>query len=371
MVHHRDGPTGGPKINEEVGMLKAWEDSELEYWDSCLNISGLFDYDAGTKPQNMVQAILDRVEEYKAVQPSVWLHLQPIKEVVREAHELYMRWQDTAKRRPRWGVPFSVKESINIAEIPTTTGCPLLAFTSTDSAPLATGMTGCQSPYGTLHSTFGKSHVVGGSSSGSAVTTIDAFAKLPSQIRTVRKTFRRLRLHFGFAPERALESCSSAFWEKFYQVVKEIAKAGGNQVDIDWKSFEAANALYNSTFVLERLTMFPDRWYVKNKQFSHPVIRQDLEGAVARQSTYTAVNVFKDLRKQAGYKCAVERTLNTGEIARGSMGEGDGEIILILVPTTPFHATIEEVENDPVAINNRRGIFTYFANVLDLVGDSH
>jgi Asp-tRNA(Asn)/Glu-tRNA(Gln) amidotransferase A subunit family amidase len=40
----------------------------------------------------------------------------------------------------------------------------------TNMEQLATGMTGCRSPYGTLHSTFSKAHIVGGSSSGSAVS---------------------------------------------------------------------------------------------------------------------------------------------------------------------------------------------------------
>ena len=40
----------------------------------------------------------------------------------------------------------------------------------TNMEQLATGMTGCRSPYGTLHSTWSKEHIVGGSSSGSAVS---------------------------------------------------------------------------------------------------------------------------------------------------------------------------------------------------------
>ncbi|PBP16170.1 glutamyl-tRNA(Gln) amidotransferase subunit A [Diplocarpon rosae] len=98
IVHPGDGPTGGPNVYEKVGMQKIWEDSELDYWGYSLNVS--------------------------------------ILEFWRKAHELYVRWPDTANRPRRRGVPFSVKESINIAEIPTTTGCPPLAFTPTDSTPV-------------------------------------------------------------------------------------------------------------------------------------------------------------------------------------------------------------------------------------------
>lgn len=148
------------------------------------------DYDAGISPSMVVQAIYERIEAYKAVQPSVWIHLRPRQEVMRAATELSTCWPDPESRPPLWGIPFSVKDSIDIAGIPTTGACPPLAFTPSTSATvyqrcidagalfigktnmeqLATGMTGCRSPFGTLHSTFSKSYVVGGSSSGSAVT---------------------------------------------------------------------------------------------------------------------------------------------------------------------------------------------------------
>lgn len=130
-------PDDGPDIYEEVGMLKTWDDSELDYWDSSLNISSLLeDYEAGIKPQQVIQAVFDRIDAYLKIQLSVWLHLQPIGEVMRAANELYIRWPDPESRPPLWGVPFSVKDSINIAGIPTTTGCPALAFTPTSSAPV-------------------------------------------------------------------------------------------------------------------------------------------------------------------------------------------------------------------------------------------
>jgi Asp-tRNA(Asn)/Glu-tRNA(Gln) amidotransferase A subunit family amidase len=40
----------------------------------------------------------------------------------------------------------------------------------------------------------------------------------------------------------------------------------------------------------------------------------------------------------------------------------------MVVPTAPFHPTIEEVAQDPVGINGRMGVFAHSANALDLVG---
>ncbi|KAH7330225.1 amidase signature domain-containing protein [Rhexocercosporidium sp. MPI-PUGE-AT-0058] len=465
MVLPGNNPDGGPNIYEEVGMLKTPEDSDMDHWDSSLNISSLLlDYEAGIKPQHVVQAVYDRIEAYNAVQPSVWIHLQPLGEVLRAANELHTKWPDVNNRPPLWGVPFSVKDSINIANIPTTTGCPALTFTPTVSAPvyqhcidagalfigktnmeqLATGMTGCRSAYGTLHSTFSKSHIVGGSSSGSAVTVSeglvsfslgsdtagsirvpalfnglvgfkptkgtvsargvspaclhqdcvsflttniadaervwdvckgfdkgDFFAKLPSQVRdppqaqNPTQPTRHLRFRFGVPPPSALELCSPIYRKQFSKAITAIQKHGGRLVELDWAPFHAANELlYNSSFVLERMTIFPDGWFEANKQLLHPVTRDVFESVADRAKTTSAVDVFRDFHKQAEYVRRVQGILTLEE----EVESGVDEITVLVVPTTPFHPTIEEVDADPVAINGRLGAFAHFGNVLDLVG---
>ncbi|CZR60850.1 probable DUR1,2-urea amidolyase [Phialocephala subalpina] len=452
-------PDGGPIIYEEVGMLKTWDETDMgatDHWDSSLNITSLLlDYEAGIKPQQVIRAIYDRIDAYKIVQPSVWLHLQPLGEVLRAANELHTRWPNPDERPPLWGIPFSVKDSIDIAGIPTTVGCPALSFVPEASAPvyqhcidagglfigktnmeqLATGMTGCRSPYGTLHSTFSKQHIVGGSSSGSAATVSeglvsfslgsdtagsirvpalfngivgfkptkgtvsargvapaclhqdcvsflaaniedaekvwnvckgfdkwDVFAKLPSQLLSSNSN-RQLRFRFGIPPAEALEACSPIYRKQFSQVVEAMSKTGGILVSLNWQPFAAANELlYNSSFVLERLTILPEGWFEKNKQLLHPVTRQVFEGALARNSS--AVDLFKDLHRQAEYKRAVEDVLRLDR----EVEDGVDELTVMVVPTTPFHPTIEEVSKDPLGINGQLGAFAHFANVLDLVG---
>ncbi len=91
---------------------------------------------------------------------------------------------------PLYGVPFAVKDNIDLAHIPTTAGCPEYAYTPTQSAflvqqliaagavPLgkanldqfATGLNGTRSPYGACRNAFNPDFVSGGSSSGSAVS---------------------------------------------------------------------------------------------------------------------------------------------------------------------------------------------------------
>ncbi len=91
---------------------------------------------------------------------------------------------------PLYGVPFAIKDNIDLAHVPTTAGCPEYAYTPTQSAflvqqliaagavPLgkanldqfATGLNGTRSPYGACRNAFNPEFVSGGSSSGSAVS---------------------------------------------------------------------------------------------------------------------------------------------------------------------------------------------------------
>jgi allophanate hydrolase len=92
---------------------------------------------------------------------------------------------------PLYGVPFAIKDNIDLAGIPTTAACPDFAYTPTDSAavisvliaagavPLgktnldqfATGLVGTRSPYGEGKNSFNTDYISGGSSAGSAIAT--------------------------------------------------------------------------------------------------------------------------------------------------------------------------------------------------------
>ena len=117
---------------------------------------------------------------------ALWITRRPDAEILAEAAALEAEGQ---RGRRFWGVPFAVKDNIDVAGLPTTAGCPDFAYTPTDSAAVvqrlvaaggvvmgktnldqfATGLVGVRSPYGVPRHVFDAALVPGGSSSGSAV----------------------------------------------------------------------------------------------------------------------------------------------------------------------------------------------------------
>jgi len=95
-----------------------------------------------------------------------------------------------AKNLPLYGIPFSVKDNIDVAGFETTAACPDFAYTPRTSAVIvakaeaagaicigktnldqfATGLVGVRSPYGIPTNPFNADYIPGGSSSGAGVS---------------------------------------------------------------------------------------------------------------------------------------------------------------------------------------------------------
>jgi allophanate hydrolase len=120
--------------------------------------------------------------------PAVFISLLDPAELRRSADRLLQTIPDPALF-PLWGVPFAVKDNIDVAGLDTTAACPAFAYRAEKDAMVvarlkaagalivgktnldqfATGLNGTRSPYGTPRSVFNESYISGGSSSGSAV----------------------------------------------------------------------------------------------------------------------------------------------------------------------------------------------------------
>ncbi len=151
-----------------------------------LNIKALHQaYSSGElTPQTMVEQIIVRAaffEDYNIwiTAPSLdWI--QPFIDALADKDP---------NECPLWGVPFTIKDNIDLAGVTTTAGCPEFAYMPEKTAfavqglidagaipvgkanldQFATGLNGTRSPYGACHNSFDFDYVSGGSSAGSAV----------------------------------------------------------------------------------------------------------------------------------------------------------------------------------------------------------
>ncbi|MEI7189510.1 allophanate hydrolase [Dickeya dianthicola] len=96
--------------------------------------------------------------------------------------------QPDAQRLPLYGIPFAVKDNVDVAGWPTSAACPAFTYTAAQDATVvarlkaagaivlgktnldqfATGLVGTRSPFGAVPNSFNSEYVSGGSSSGSA-----------------------------------------------------------------------------------------------------------------------------------------------------------------------------------------------------------
>jgi allophanate hydrolase len=131
---------------------------------------------------------LERVAAYEAIQPEVWIARLSPAQVLAQARDVDRRVA-AGETLPLAGVPFAVKDNLDVAGLPTTAGCPAFAYVPARSATVverllaagavligktnldqfATGLVGSRSPYGACRSVYNRDYVSGGSSSGSAV----------------------------------------------------------------------------------------------------------------------------------------------------------------------------------------------------------
>ncbi len=135
-------------------------------------------------PRKVLSDIHQRSKLY--VDHNIWIHLLNTEEL--EFYLLGLESKD--KTSPLWGIPFAIKDNIDLAGIPTTAACPEFAYTPESSARVvqqlinagaipvgktnldqfATGLNGTRSPYGACKNSFNPDYVSGGSSAGSAVS---------------------------------------------------------------------------------------------------------------------------------------------------------------------------------------------------------
>ncbi|KQO83924.1 allophanate hydrolase [Rhizobium sp. Leaf262] len=150
-------------------------------------------YAGELSPLDLVEEVLSRIAA--SDDPAIFISKTPADELRSAARDLMARAPEP-NSLPLWGVPFAVKDNIDVAGLPTTAGCPAFAYQQGEDASVvrrlraagalvigktnldqfATGLNGTRSPHGAPRSVFDADYISGGSSSGSAVAVASGLA---------------------------------------------------------------------------------------------------------------------------------------------------------------------------------------------------
>jgi allophanate hydrolase len=142
-------------------------------------------------PTQVVEEALERAD--RGVERHVWISRRGREDLLQQARSIEERSIDEL---PLYGIPFVIKDNIDLADVVTTAGCPAYSYTPGRSAGVvqrlldagaialgktnldqfATGLVGARSPYGACRNSFHPDFISGGSSSGSAVAVATGLA---------------------------------------------------------------------------------------------------------------------------------------------------------------------------------------------------
>ncbi|ARI75671.1 allophanate hydrolase [Halobacillus mangrovi] len=135
-------------------------------------------------PREVINEIIDRSKKEESM--NIWITPPSMERI--EYYLERLSFIDPAEA-PLWGIPFAIKDNIDLKDVPTTAGCKDYAYIPKEHATVvdrliragaipvgkanldqfATGLVGTRSPYGETYNAIREEMISGGSSSGSAV----------------------------------------------------------------------------------------------------------------------------------------------------------------------------------------------------------
>lgn len=144
-------------------------------------------YAAARDPADVLREVYGRIDAFG--QSQAWISRLPLDDALQMLGEAVAR-KAKGEDLPLFGIPFAVKDNIDVAGLSTTAACPEFAYRperhafvvqkliaagaipvgKTNLDQFATGINGTRSPFGIPTCVFDDRYISGGSSSGSAVT---------------------------------------------------------------------------------------------------------------------------------------------------------------------------------------------------------
>jgi allophanate hydrolase len=368
-------------------------------------------------------------EVYKKIVPAPeWIFIVPKEQALRRAEALES--SPDSMKLPLCGVPFAVKDNIDVAGMPTTAGCPAFAYTPEKSAVVverllaagailigktnmdqfATGLVGVRSPYGVCLSVFNPAYISGGSSAGSAVAVakgLVAFSlgtdtagsgRVPASFNNIvgtKPTVGAISIE-GVVPACKTLDCVSIFAANPEDAlaVLNVARAGYRETAAPWVGGEFRFGVPAA----DQLEFFGDT--AAADLYEKAVAEMEGRGGIKVEIDFRPFRAAADLLYSGPWVAerlaAIEpfyraHAEEMDPTVRGIIGGASrysavdmfnamyrlqelrtetlkewARMDVMLLPTTGTTYTIEQVQAEPVALNTKLGYYTNFVNLLDL-----
>ena len=312
-------------------------------------------YDRGTlTPTTVVDVVLRRIAAQG--DDGVWISRVPDEQAMERAEELESLDEEARRRSTLYGIPFAVKDCIDVAAMQTTAACPAFAYTAERSATVVerllaagailigktnldqfqSGLVGTRTPYGIARNPFNSRYIPGGSSSGSAVsvaTGLVSFA-LGTDVAGSGRVPAAFNNVIGLKPSRGLISAA------------RCVPAARSLDCISIFSLTAEDAL-----AILRVAAAPDPLYPFSRaaQLGEPRVRDQFRFAVPGSGD---LEFFGNAEWRAIYEEGVERLRAMG-----------GEAVEI--EFAPFRSASELLYGGPLVAERLAGIRTFVAEHSD------
>jgi len=383
-------------------------------------------YQDGVRVRDVMAEVMRRAGAYATLDPAVWIALLRDDHVLGFADLLDDLTEEERYAKPLFGIPFAIKDNIDLAGVPTTAACPGFSYTPEKSAPIvsrlieagavpigktnldqfATGLVGTRSPFGAPRCVYNPDYISGGSSSGSAVAVaagIVSFAlgtdtagsgRVPAALNNLvgLKPTPRLWSTDGIVPACASLDCPSVFaltvedalmtanvlGLRNTRINRRNATLGVlKQADREFFGDDEAAALYQAMIdkaegAGHTLVEFDYAPFAEAAAllYQGPFVAERYAGVgVAIEQapeglddTVSAIILGGKDKSAADLFAAQARLQELRLEADALFASLDG----LVLPTCPTSYTVEAVMADPVTLNSRMGTYANFVNLMGL-----